>query len=113
MQASRGMEHWVQFLVWKWEKDQFEGGEIWMDDLYQQYVVWVGRMGWRHETEKVFISCVDRMLGGVYDKVRRRKRIDRWTGRSGVHTEYAMRNRLKFHGNAEVSRRIANFVGSL
>ena len=111
LQQSRGMEHWVQFLVWKWEKDQFSGGEVWVDDLYAEYTVWMGGMGWRHETERIFMSCVERMLGGVYEKVRRRKKMSTWKGRAGVHSDYAMRNRLVFAGAEAVSGRIAVFVG--
>jgi len=103
LQASRGMEHWVQFLVWKWEKDAFSGGGVFADDLYTEYCSWVSRMGWRCETEKVFLTCVDRMLGGVMVKVRRRKML-----RDGSH---CMRNRLEFGSVAEVKGAIDSFVG--
>jgi hypothetical protein len=105
MQASRGMEHWVQFLVWKWEKDGFEGGAIFMDDLYQEYTLWMSKMSWRFETEKVFLHCVDRMLGRVFTKVRRRKKL--WDG------SFVMRNRLEFADHESITQAIGSFVGSL
>lgn len=101
LQAARGMEHWAQFLVWKWEKDQFKGG-IWLDDLYLEYVRWMSNMNWRFETEKVFMSCVDRMLGKVTVKVRRRKTLP-----DGSH---CMRNRLEFSSVEAVTKAIGSFL---
>jgi hypothetical protein len=111
MQASRGMEHWVQFLVWKWETDQFEGGEVWVDDLYLEYVSWMGKMSWRHETEKVFMHGVERMLGRVYSKVRRKRIRSSFAGKVGVHTEREARYKLVFKSTDEVQRCVDKFTG--
>ena len=103
IQQSRGMEHWVQFLVNKWERDRFDGGGCWVDDLYLEYTRWMNNMNWRFETEKVFLSCVERMLGKVTTKVRRRKTL-----RDGSHV---MRNRLEFASGDVVKAAIDSFVG--
>lgn len=111
LQASRGMEHWVQFLVWKWEHDNMGGGEIWADDLYTEYMQWMGARGWRFEGDKVFWSCFERMFSGVYEKVRRKKILERFEGRCGVSSRRAGRNKLVFLGVPEVRARIDAFLG--
>ncbi len=102
-QAGRGMEHWVQFLVHKWEKDGLDSGECWADDLYSEYAGWMGRMGWRVDTEKTFLSCLSRMFGDVMERVRRRKVL-----RDGTRV---MRNRLVFDGVSATQRAIDSFLG--
>lgn len=113
LQQSRGMEHWVQFLVWKWERDEFDGGEMWVEDLYSEYVAWMKGMGWRVETERVFMECFDRMFKGAYTIVRRKKLLGKFEGRAGVHTQRVGRNRIIMEkGLDTVKRRIAKFVGN-
>lgn len=110
IQQSRGMEHWVQFLVRYWEQGRL-AGEVWSDDLYEAYVSFSRTMNWRFETDRVFMASVERMLGGVYTKVRRKKLISKYEGRGGVHTEYAMRNKLVFADAAGLKARIEAFIG--
>ena len=105
------MEHWVQFLVYAWEKDQFDGGSFWEDEMYLEYVMWMKRMGWRVDTERVFYACFDRMFLGCYEKVRRKRVASRFEGRCGVATSHVRRYRYVMSGAADVQRAIDKFLG--
>lgn len=113
LQQSRGMEHWVQFICEKWERDGLGDGELWEDDLYLEYSVWMKRMGWRIETEVVFLACIDRMFAGLYERVRRKKVVQQFSGRAGVHTETVRRYKRVFTCGADVLKRVIDkFIGA-
>ena len=108
-QASRGVEHWVQFIVWLHAGGGLEEGcGWWADDLYGEYLTWSARMRFRVESEVVFFRSVLRMLPATV-KTRGNRLVSKVTLRSGVHTEREKKNRYIFH---RVNEGIKLFLGN-
>lgn len=102
VQASRGMEHWVQWAFSWIEKNWVrEGLEVWEDELYADYARWSGVMKYRIDSEVVWGKNICKLWGlglGGLDRVRARRIKRRYEGRAGVSTEYEKRNKLVFMG---------------
>jgi hypothetical protein len=103
VQQSRGMEHWVQWVVYAVSEGIIsEGNGAWADDLYDEYVAWTQRLKWHIETETIWAKCLGRMFPDM-QKVRGRKEV--W---AGAGSKVAIKkNRLVFHN---VERSVKNFL---